>query len=74
MGRRVLVVGGGGREHALAWRLAASPSVDVVETAPGNPGTADLGPVHGIDATDVDAVAHLAHDRSIVVTVCSPMG
>jgi phosphoribosylamine--glycine ligase len=72
VGRRVLVVGGGGREHALAWRLAASPSVDVVETAPGNPGTADLGPVHGIDATDVDAVAHLAHDRSIDLVVVGP--
>lgn len=72
MGRTVLVVGGGGREHALAWRLAGSPSVDAVETAPGNPGTGDLGPIHDVDATDVDAVAHLAGDRSIDLVVVGP--
>lgn len=72
MGRRVLVVGGGGREHVLGWRLAASPSVDSVESAPGNPGLADLGPVHDVDATDPDAVAALAEVRGIDLVVVGP--
>jgi phosphoribosylamine---glycine ligase len=72
MGRRVLVVGGGGREHVLGWRLAASPSVDAVESAPGNPGLAALGPVHDVDASDPDAVAALAEDRDIDLVVVGP--
>ena len=72
MGRRVLVVGGGGREHALGWRLATSPSVDAVESAPGNPGLADLGPVHAIDPTDPQAMAALAEDRRIDLVVVGP--
>jgi phosphoribosylamine---glycine ligase len=72
VGRRVLVVGGGGREHALAWRLAASPSVDHVESAPGNPGTAALGPVHAVDATDPVAVAALAAARDVDLVVVGP--
>ncbi|MFA9431450.1 phosphoribosylamine--glycine ligase [Egicoccus sp. AB-alg2] len=72
MGRRVLVVGGGGREHALGWRLTASPSVDAVESAPGNPGLAELGPVHAIDAADPDAVATLAERRRIDLVVVGP--
>lgn len=60
MGRSVLVVGGGGREHALAWRLASSPSVDRVSSAPGNPGMAALGPVHEVAASDPTAIADLA--------------
>lgn len=70
MGRNVLVIGGGGREHALAWRLAASPSVDRVASAPGNPGTASLGPTHDVDPADPQAVAELAererHDLVVV--------
>jgi len=73
MGRSVLVLGSGGREHALAWRLAASPSVDRVESAPGNPGMAVLGPCHvGIDSTDAGAVAALAADRNIDLVVIGP--
>ena len=72
MGRRVLVVGGGGREHALGWRLATSPSVDVVESAPGNPGLAELGPVHAVDPTDPRAVAGLAEERGIDLVVVGP--
>lgn len=45
MAERVLVVGGGGREHALAWKLAQSPQVQQVLVAPGNAGTADCGKI-----------------------------
>ena len=72
MGRNVLVLGGGGREHALAWRLASSPSVDRVACAPGNPGTADLGPSRGVAITDPAAVADLAERHSSDLVVVGP--
>lgn len=72
MGRNVLVVGGGGREHALSWRLAASPSVDRVVTAPGNPGCAELGPCEAVAATDPDAVADLAERHRADLVVVGP--
>ena len=72
MGRSVLVIGSGGREHALAWRLATSPSVDVVATAPGNPGTAELGPTHDVDAADPAAVADLAETVRADLVVVGP--
>ncbi len=71
-GRRVLVVGGGGREHALAWRLAASDSVSAVVTAPGNPGTAELGPTHPVVPTDAAAVAALAEAERADLVVVGP--
>lgn len=68
----ILVVGSGGREHALAARLAASPSVARVESAPGNPGTADLGPCHPVDVEDAAAVADLAEARGVDLVVVGP--
>jgi phosphoribosylamine---glycine ligase len=72
VGRSVLVIGGGGREHALSWRLAASPSVDRVVTAPGNPGTAALGPNLVVDVTDPIAVADLAEREGSDLVVVGP--
>lgn len=72
MGRTVLVIGGGGREHALGWRLASSPSVDRVESAPGNPGLAALGPTHPVDAEDPSAVASLAERVGADLVVVGP--
>ncbi len=72
MGRQLLVLGGGGREHALTSALARSPSVSVVHTAPGNPGTARLGPTHAIDATDPDAVTALARELAVDLVVVGP--
>jgi phosphoribosylamine---glycine ligase len=72
VGRNVLVIGGGGREHALTWRLATSPSVDRVVTAPGNPGTAECGPNASVDATDPDAVADLAEAEGADLVVVGP--
>jgi phosphoribosylamine--glycine ligase len=59
---RVLVVGSGGREHALAWALARSPQVEEVVCAPGNPGMAAVGRCLPLDAADPAAVAALADD------------
>jgi phosphoribosylamine---glycine ligase len=72
MGRDVLVVGSGGREHALAWRLATSPSVDSVASAPGNPGTAELGPTHAVDVGDPVAIADLAGRLGSDLVVVGP--
>ena len=72
MSRRILVVGGGGREHALAWRLAASPTVDRVASAPGNPGMAELGPTVAVDPTDPAALAAAAEAERADLVVIGP--
>ena len=53
---KVLVVGGGGREHTLAWKLATDSAKPEIFCAPGNAGTAQLGTNLDISATDVDAL------------------
>ena len=58
---KVLVVGPGGREHALAWKLARSPRVRTVFVAPGNGGTATEPGVRNVPLTDLDALADFAH-------------
>ena len=69
---RVLVVGSGGREHALAWKLAQSPSVDEVHAAPGNPGIAQLGQCHPIRAEDGDSLLELARTIGADLVVVGP--
>jgi phosphoribosylamine--glycine ligase len=69
---RVLVLGGGGREHALCWALSRSPSVDHLLCAPGNAGIADLAETCEVDATDVAAVRELAVDRHVDLVVVGP--
>jgi phosphoribosylamine---glycine ligase len=69
---RVLVVGSGGREHALAWKLARSPSVDAVHAAPGNPGIAALGQCHPIRAEDADSLLELARTLGVELVVIGP--
>jgi len=69
---KVLVVGGGGREHALAWKLAQSPKVSEVIGAPGNPGIAKLGRCVQISPTDVKALADFAEKEGIELTVVGP--
>jgi phosphoribosylamine--glycine ligase len=69
---RVLVVGSGGREHALAWKLAQSPSVDAVHAAPGNPGIAQLGQCHPIRAEDGDSLLELARTIGADLVVVGP--
>ena len=72
----VLVVGGGGREHALAWKLAQSGRVARVLVAPGNAGTARESRVENVavGAEDVDALVALARERSVDLTVVGPEG
>ena len=69
---KVLIVGGGGREHALAWKIAQSPRVSSVYAAPGNPGIAAHAACVDIAVTDSDALAGFAASRSIDLTVIGP--
>jgi len=69
---KVLVVGSGGREHALAWKLAQSPLVKKVFGAPGNPGIAKVGECVNIPAADIKALADFAEREGIDLTVVGP--
>ncbi len=69
---KVLVVGGGGREHALAWKIARSSRVDRVYCAPGNPGIAQVAECVDIAATDIDALGRFAVENRIDLTVVGP--
>lgn len=71
---RVLVIGGGGREHAMVWRIAQSPQVERVYVAPGNAGTAREPKAENIDADieDLEALVRFAHDRALDLTVVGP--
>ncbi len=69
---KILVVGSGGREHALAWKLSQSPRVTQVCTAPGNAGTAEVGENVPIPVTDLPALARFAKENRIELTVIGP--
>ena len=71
-GLRVLVVGGGGREHALVWKLAQSPRVGRLYAAPGNAGMADLATCLPVGATDLDGVVRAAREIEADLTVVGP--
>ena len=71
--RRILVLGSGGREHALAWRLSLDAGVEAVMVAPGNPGMRDVAEVRaGLDATDPFAVVALARAERADLVVIGP--
>lgn len=69
---KVLVVGNGGREHALAWKLGQSPKVEKVYVAPGNAGTARDAENVDIAATDIPSLIQFAKDKAIDLTVIGP--
>ena len=71
---KVLVIGGGGREHALAWKLAQSPKVQQVFVAPGNGGTALDDRFECVDITDIVALRAWAAANKIALTVVGPEG
>ena len=68
----VLILGGGGREHALALALSRDPSVVGLHSAPGNPGTAAVATNHPLDATDGAAVVDLARRLGVNLVVVGP--
>jgi phosphoribosylamine--glycine ligase len=69
---KILIVGGGGREHALAWKIAQSPQVTALFCAPGNPGTAQVATNVDLQADDLDGLLQFALDQSIDLTVVGP--
>ncbi len=72
MGKKVLVVGQGGREHALVWKLAQSPQIETIYAAPGNPGIAELAQCIDIAADDIDKLLGFANSEGIDLTVVGP--
>lgn len=69
---RILVVGGGAREHAIAWKLAGERAVQEVLCAPGNPGIAAVARCVAVDAGDCEALAALAEREQVDLTVVGP--
>ena len=68
----ILLLGSGGREHALAWKLAQSPACDALYAAPGNPGIAEEAEIVPLEATDHAAVIAFCADRDIGLVVIGP--
>ena len=71
---KVLVIGNGGREHALAWKLAQSSKVQMVFVAPGNGGTAADARLRNVPITELAALADFAVHEKIALTVVGPEG
>ncbi|MFH1754622.1 MAG: phosphoribosylamine--glycine ligase [Candidatus Latescibacterota bacterium] len=69
---KALIVGGGGREHALGWALRKSAKLDSLFTAPGNGGTAACGENVSIEATDIDGLAAFARTHNVDLTIVGP--
>src|SRR5512147_1173946 len=69
---KILVVGSGGREHALVWKIAQSPLVEKVYCAPGNPGTAQLAKNVDIAVDDLQGLLAFALEEGVGLTVVGP--
>ena len=69
---KVLLIGGGGREHALAWKLKQSPPLDTLYCAPGNAGIAEIADCVALDIEDHEAVARFCKDKDIALVVVGP--
>ena len=69
---RVLVVGSGGREHALTWKIARSPELEALHCAPGNPGMAALADCHPVRPEDAEGLLALARELEIDLVVVGP--
>ncbi len=69
---KVMVIGGGGREHALAWKIAQSPLVSTIFVAPGNAGTALEKRMKNVAISDIDELVAFAKEEAVEVTVVGP--
>jgi phosphoribosylamine--glycine ligase len=69
---KVLIVGSGGREHALAWKLSQSPGLEALHSAPGNPGIANLGECHPVRAEDGEGLLSLCRELDVDLVVVGP--
>ena len=69
---KVLIIGGGGREHALAWKISQSPVVKKIYVAPGNGGTALDSNIENIDITDIQELISFSIKKKIDLTVVGP--
>jgi phosphoribosylamine--glycine ligase len=69
---KILVIGSGGREHALAWKLRQSAAVDRIFCAPGNAGTAVIGENVAIKASDLPALVRFAKENAVDLAVVGP--
>ena len=69
---KVLVIGGGGREHAIVWKLSQSPRITKLYCAPGNGGIASLAQCVDIKATDIEGILAFAIEQKIDLTVVAP--
>ena len=71
---KVLIIGNGGREHALTWKVAQSPLVDKVYVAPGNAGTAQEAKAENVNisATDIPALVNFAKENAVDLTIVGP--
>ncbi len=69
---KILVVGGGGREHAIVWKIAQSPKVDKIYCAPGNGGIAELAECVDIGATDIDNMVKFAKEKEVDLVMVAP--
>ena len=71
---RVLVIGSGGREHALVWKLSQSPEITKLFCAPGNGGIGELAELIDVGAEDIEALAEFAENKDIDLTIVGPEG
>lgn len=69
---KILIIGSGGREHALGWKLKQSPQVEKIYFAPGNPGTKKVGENINIDANDFKKLVQFAKNKKIDLTIVGP--
>ena len=69
---RILVIGSGGREHALCWKLSQSELIEELYCAPGNGGTSSVATNVGIAANDIDRLLEFAQENEIDLTIVGP--
>ena len=69
---KILIIGSGGREHALAWKLRQSPHADRIFCAPGNAGTAEISENVAIPTSDLEALVRFAKENRVDLTVVGP--